>query len=170
MSATVKEVPLITREAFISAMESCVTGVQIVATDGPAGREGATLSGMTAISTEPGMLMICLNRASSLCSAIEENRGFSVNVLAEGQKMAAHAFSTFAQGEPRFADPHWTISPEGTPLLQGAIASFDCRLHQQLAVNDKVLLVGEVSAVYRHYGVPLARQARQYVLIQRDQY
>lgn len=170
MSATIKEVPLITREAFVNAMESCVTGVHIVATDGPGGNDGAILSGMTAISTEPRLLMICLHRHSSLCSAIEENRGFSVNVLAEGQKMAAHAFSMPAQDQPRFAAPHWTLSPEGTPLLQGAIASFDCQLHQQLTVNDRLLLVGEVTAVYRHYGVPLARQARQYVLIQRDQY
>lgn len=169
MSATVKEVPLITRDAFVNALESCVTGVHVVATEGPGGKQGAVLNGMTFVSADPRLLMICLHRDHPLCSSIEENRSFSINVLAEGQKTTAQAFSS-PPPDGTLTTGNWTVSSQGTPLLHGAIASFDCELHQQLEVNEQVLLVGEVNAVYRHHGVPLARHARQYVLIQRDQY
>lgn len=169
MSATVKEVPLITRDAFVNALESCVTGVHVVATEGPGGKQEAVLNGMTFVSADPRLLMICVNRDHPLCSAIEENRSFSINVLAEGQKTTAQAFSA-PHCSGLLKTENWTVSSQCTPLLQGAIASFDCELYQQLEINEQVLLVGEVKAVYRHYGMPLARQARQYVLIQRDQY
>ncbi|KAB8312493.1 flavin reductase [Erwinia endophytica] len=168
MHSTVRTLPLITRDALINAMESGVSGVYIIATDGAGGKAGGTISSLTFVSVEQRLLMICLHRDSPLCPAIEQNSGFSINMLSEGQKPLAQNFATASRHAQAFDPAHWSESAGGHPLLHGAVANFDCQLVNQLVLNSYVILVGEVNAVHRHPGVPLARQARQYVLIQRD--
>ncbi len=169
MAPTVQELPLMTRNAFIHALESGVTGINIIATAGSAGRAGAVVDTLTSVSADRKLLMICLHRDHPLCPIIEENRRFSINVLSEMQKPIAQAFSGPDAQREGFEHGHWTESPAGNLLLHGAIAGFDCQLYNQLALDSHVLLVGEVQTVHRHPGMPLAKQARHYVLIQRDQ-
>ncbi|WP_199257186.1 flavin reductase family protein, partial [Pantoea sp. BAV 3049] len=123
----------------------------------------------TFVSAEQRLLMICLHRDSPLCPAIEQNGGFSISVLSEVQKSLAQIFAAPTRNARTFNDSDWGESAEGQPLLHGAVASFNCQLANQLVLNSHVMLIGEVKTVHRHPGVPLARQARQYVLIQRDQ-
>ncbi|WP_147199872.1 flavin reductase family protein [Pantoea sp. MBD-2R] len=169
MHSIVKELPLITRDAFVSAMENCVSGVYLVASDGADGKAGGTLNSLTFVSAAQRLLMICLHRDSPLCPAIEQNGGFSINVLSELQKPLVQTFATSGRNAQAFDSPDWGESPEGHPLLHGAVANFDCQLTNQLVLNSHVMLIGMVKNVHCHPGIPLARQARQYVLIQRDQ-
>src|SRR5690349_11081057 len=73
------------REQFIAAMSLATTPVTVVATDGPAGRVGQTVSAMCSVSADPPTLLVCVHRRSPLWEAIEANGCFSVNLLSAGQ-------------------------------------------------------------------------------------
>ncbi|WP_312239717.1 flavin reductase family protein [Pantoea sp.] len=168
MSSSVKELPLSARDAFLHATESCVAGVNIVATAGPGGSAAVTANAMISVSGEPPLMMISLRRDSPICTAIEENRRFSINVLSEVQKPLALRFAMPQVDSDPF-DDDWTHESPASPQLKRAVASFDCQLQNRFVLNNHVVLVGEVQTIHRHPGIPLARQARQFVLIQRDQ-
>jgi flavin reductase (DIM6/NTAB) family NADH-FMN oxidoreductase RutF len=52
------------QEQFRDAMSHAVTGVNIVTTDGALGRYGLTVSAVSSVSTEPPMILVCVNRKS----------------------------------------------------------------------------------------------------------
>jgi hypothetical protein len=58
--------------------------VNIVTTDGPAGRAGFTASAVCSVTDEPPTLLVCLNRTASVYPAFEANGVLCVNVLARG--------------------------------------------------------------------------------------
>ncbi|MFS2222293.1 flavin reductase family protein [Pantoea sp. B65] len=158
----------LTQEAFISAIGNCVTGVTVVATDGPGGQYGMTVSSMSSVSAEPPLLMICLHRSSLLCQAIAENRHFSVNVLSEEQKTVAQIFAGQVKTHDRFAHGDWSPGLTRSPRLAGAVACFECQLHSQFELGSHRVLVGEALGVQSNPLAPLAWQARQFVLVQSD--
>ncbi|WP_414148079.1 flavin reductase family protein [Erwinia sp. BNK-24-b] len=170
MVSTVQALPSIARNAFINAMESCVTGVAIAASDGPGGQAGCTVTTFASLCAERRLLVIVLPSDQPFGSVVQANGCFCVNVLAEGQKALASLFTKTSPTSEAFTHGSWQSSAEGNPLLAGAVASLDCLLVERLTLYGCVLLTGEVTTVYRHHGTPLARQARQFVLIQRDQH
>ena len=50
--------------AFVEGMRGAVTGVNIVTTDGAAGRFGVTVSAFSSVSAEPPMVLVCINQRS----------------------------------------------------------------------------------------------------------
>ena len=64
---------------FLNAMSYFAAGVTIVATDGPSGIAGQTVSAFTSISADPPSILVCLNLDSSGCIPTTENGVFSVN-------------------------------------------------------------------------------------------
>jgi len=81
------------RQDFINAMSGAVTGVNVITTDGRAGRFGITVSAMCSVSADPPMLLACINRRSPVCSAILSNQVYCVNVLSASQRDLADSFA-----------------------------------------------------------------------------
>lgn len=158
----------LSRNAFIRALEHCVTGVAIIATDGPAGKFGAIVSAMNSVSAEPPLLMICIPHHENIFHVVDNNKYFSVNVLAEDQKEVAKMFAGQIKTDDCFAQAHWANGYHGIPLLSRALASFICQLHNQFELGNHTVLAGEVLDVKTRPVLPLAYQAQQYVLVQRD--
>ena len=68
---------------FVAAMRANVTAVNLVTTDGAAGRFGLTVSAVSSVSAEPPLILACLNRRSPAVSAIGRN---GVTVLPRGDR------------------------------------------------------------------------------------
>ncbi|MCZ4057998.1 flavin reductase family protein [Pantoea sp. LMR881] len=168
MSSIVEALPAtLMRNSFIRALERGVTSVHIVATSGMAGKQGAICVAVQPVSTSPALLMVSLHQANPLCDAINKNRLFSVNTLSEQQKSLVKTFSSDSEGD-RFDPAIWTEERPGAPRLDAAIASIECALHSQFEAGTQQLFIGEALNVHIHPGMPLAWQARQFVLLQRD--
>jgi Flavin reductase like domain len=58
---------------FRSAMRGAASGVTVVATDGPGGRFGQTVSAMCSVSADPPLVLICLHGRSPANDAIAAN-------------------------------------------------------------------------------------------------
>jgi flavin reductase (DIM6/NTAB) family NADH-FMN oxidoreductase RutF len=134
------------------------TGVTVVAA-----RHGPLLAGMTAnaiasISIDPPLLMASINRESETHVAIVGSHSFAISVLGAGQRSIAECFAlpTTAAKLQRFCDAAWHEAETGSPILDGAIAYFDCRLNTSYAAGTHTMFVGEiVSAGYEEGGEPL---------------
>ena len=152
------------RGAFIRAMRAAVTGVNVVTTDGPAGRLGLTVSAFSPVSAEPPMVLICINRRSPVRDAIVANEQFCVNVLSTEQRQLADTFSgQVAGGLPYdFAAGRWQQLATGAPALVAAVARFDCKLSAAIPAASHTILIGRAVAVDGEGGQPLLYTNRDY--------
>ncbi|WP_439272144.1 flavin reductase [Pseudochrobactrum sp. HB0163] len=135
--------------AYRNAMSQFAGAVNIVTTDGSAGRRGVTLSAGCSVSDNPATILICLQRIHTDNMMFIENGVFAFNVLHAGQKQLAEAFAGRNQlsTEERFALGQWDKMATGAPVLRGALASLDCRIISRQDHTTHHVLFGEVLAL-----------------------
>jgi flavin reductase (DIM6/NTAB) family NADH-FMN oxidoreductase RutF len=152
------------REDFVNAMSGAVTGVNVITTDGPAGRFGITVSAMSSVSADPPMVLACINRRSPACSAVRANKAFCVNVLSRWQRHVADTFAGHpAYGEPYdFASAMWMPGVTGVPRLVDASSVFDCVLEHAYDAGSHTIFIGRVVATSEGGGSPLLYAGRSY--------
>ncbi len=146
------------RARLRSMMGRFATGVTVVAA-----RHGPLLAGMTAngiasISIDPPLMMASISQKSETHRAMVGSHAFAVSVLADDQQPLAECFAqpTTASKLTRFCDAEWHEAETGSPILEGAIAYFDCRLTDRYPGGDHTIFVGEiVAAGYREDAAPL---------------
>ena len=63
----------VTKDAFRNAMSVLASAVNVVTTDGPAGRAGFTATAVCSVSDEPPSLLVCLNRSASVYDIFQAN-------------------------------------------------------------------------------------------------
>ncbi|HEY9224362.1 MAG TPA: pyrimidine utilization flavin reductase protein F [Variovorax sp.] len=132
---------------YRNAMSRLGAAVNIITTDGPAGRAGFTASAVCSVTDEPPTLLICLNRTASVYPAFEANGVLCVNVLAPGHQALSGVFGGKTPMDERFAAGRWHAGTTGSPMLDGAAVSFDCRVVRRTAVGTHDVLFCEVAAI-----------------------
>jgi flavin reductase (DIM6/NTAB) family NADH-FMN oxidoreductase RutF/DNA-binding transcriptional LysR family regulator len=154
------------RGRFVGAMSQAASTVNVVTTDGPAGRFGVTVSAMTSVSADSGpTLLVCINQQSRAAAALLENGVFCVNVLRDDQ---AHISDTFAgrfadRMSDKFACAQWTTLATGAPRVVDPLAAFDCRILSSERVGTHYVVYGAVQEVYlAESGAPLIYANRAY--------
>jgi flavin reductase len=153
------------RRRLRSLMARFATGVTVVAA-----RHGPLLAGMTAnaiatISIDPPLMMASIARKAETHVAILGSHAFGVSVLAHDQLPLAECFAqpTTARKLTRFCDAAWHEAETGSPILDGALAYFDCRLTTHQDGGDHAIFLGEiVAAGYREDAAPLIWYASGY--------
>lgn len=161
---SLSETPSAASGLFVQAMGRAVSGVTVVATDGPAGRFAVTVSAMSSVSAEPPLVLACIQRRCPANRAVRENGVFSISVLAAAQ---AHVSDTFA-GRPRTGEPfdfavgEWRQAATGAPCLSGAVATFDCALWSFHEAGSHTIFIGRVLAVAASEAAPLLYTGRRY--------
>jgi len=137
------------RQDFRDAMARLGAAVNIITTGGPAGRGGFTASAVCSVTDSPPTLLVCMNRGASAAPAMKANGTVCVNVVAAAQKEAAMVFAGFTKCTmaERFEAGIWTTLATGAPVLEGAVASFDCRVSEMVEKGTHLVVFGEVQAI-----------------------
>ena len=159
------------QRALRSMMARFATGVTVVAA-----RQGPFLSGMTAnavasVSVDPPIMMASISRRSETHQAIVGSHSFAISVLSADQQPLAECFAQpiTATKLQRFCDAPWHEAETGSPILDGAIAYFDCRLVERYDGRDHTIFLGEiVSAGSEEDADPLIWFASGYRRLGRD--
>lgn len=109
-----------TRE-FKRAMSQLTSAVNIISTDGPAGRLGLTVSAVCRGSDDPATVIVCINRSSRARDIFVENGRLAVNVLSGNQELLAMHFAgqTGVEMAERFEWDIWS-DLDGLPTLRDA--------------------------------------------------
>lgn len=135
------------KESFRDAMAKLGAAVNIITTDGGAGRAGFTASAVCSVTDEPPTLLVCLNRSASVYEAVTRNAVLCVNVLHGRHKALSNLFGGKTPMAERFDAAHWRTAETGAPLLDDASVSFDCRIVGGTAVGTHDVLYCEVVAI-----------------------
>ena len=125
---SVHELPIlpgVERDAFRNAMACLGAAVNIITTEGPAGRAGFTASAVCSVTDTPPTLLVCLNRSASVWPIFRDNGYLCVNTLAAGHEDLSTLFGGKTPMAERFAAADWHTLASGSPLLDGALVSFD---------------------------------------------
>jgi flavin reductase (DIM6/NTAB) family NADH-FMN oxidoreductase RutF/DNA-binding transcriptional LysR family regulator len=165
------------RQRFLSGMSHAACTVNVVTTNGSAGRHGVTVSAMVSVSadTPQPTLLVCIHHKSVVAEAVLANGVFCVSVLKDNQ---AHISEHFAgrrgvHGEAKFDCTEWATQVTGAPRVAEALVAFDCRVTASDRVGSHFVVFGSVQDIYvaeagapliyanRAYGVPRAFHPRQ---------
>jgi len=160
------------RSRFLAGMSRTACTVNVVTTDGPAGRAGVTVSAMSSVSadTPAPTLLVCVHHLSPAAAAIRANGRFCVNVLRDDQAPISDCFAgrIRPEGGDKFACAAWTTGESGSPRLVDALVAFDCRIESCQQVGTHLVFYGAVEAVEAtESGAPLIYAGRAYGTPQR---
>jgi flavin reductase len=139
----------VTSAEFRNAMARLGAAVNIVTTEGSAGRGGFTASAVCSVTDDPPTLLVCLNRTSSGHARLKANGVLCVNTLAAGQRALSDAFAGRGglEIEARFALATWSPLATGAPALDGAVVSFDCRIADVVEKGTHSVIFAEIEAI-----------------------
>lgn len=136
---------------YLEAMSRGVTMVNVVTTDGVAGRFGATVSAMSSVSADmnPPALLVCLHQDGHTASAVMDNGAFCLNILQELQRHVADCFAdrTRPASGDKFDCADWARTETGGWRLVDAMASFDCRVLKGEIVGTHYVIIGSVKDI-----------------------
>lgn len=136
---------------FLQGMSYAAATVNVVTTDGPAGKSGVTVSAMSSVSadTEKPTLLVCINDASAGAAPVIENGVFCVNILRDDQSFVSDTFAGRYgdKGEAKFGCADWTVLETGAPVMDDALASFDCKLTKDVIIGSHHVFFGEVQDI-----------------------
>ncbi len=121
--------------------------VNVITSDGPAGRCGFTASSVCSVTDDPPTLLVCLNRTSRNNARFKANAVLCVNVLTARHEALSAAFSGPLEAEERFAAARWTAASTGAPVLDDAGVAFDCRIAQVTEIGTHSVFFCEVEAI-----------------------
>jgi flavin reductase (DIM6/NTAB) family NADH-FMN oxidoreductase RutF len=151
-------------ERFRDAMRRTASGVAVLTTDGAAGRAGVTISTLCSLSMEPPSVIACVHQDNRALEIVLANGVFAANALTDGQSRVASAFAGQIPElrDNRFGAGTWRRLATGAPILDGALASFDCRMAEAFRFGTHRILVGEVVEVAARAGGPLVFSDRNF--------
>mgnify|MGYP001277986767 CR=1 FL=1 len=137
----------IDKNYFRNAMSNLGAAVSIVTTDGKDGPRGLTVSAVCSVTDTPPTLLVCLNRSNRSYEQFIANGNLCVNVLARGHEMLSGLFASSSDSKERFQNGDWSTLHTGAPVLNEAIASFDCKIINVSEVGSHGVLYSAVKAI-----------------------
>lgn len=149
-----------------SAMGAFASGVTIVTTLDGDRPVGTTASAFTSVSLFPPLLLVCLDQKSRTLAAVRRSGHFCINVLAHHQGDLAKLFAG-AGATDRFKDVEIGEGRLGAPVIGGALATIDCRLHAAHAAGDHDILIGRGLGVETRGGHPLIYSQGRFIDVPR---
>jgi flavin reductase len=136
------------QQAFRDAMSRLGAAVNIITTDGPAGRHGLTASAVCSVTDSPPTLLVCVRRAARAHDVLKVNGALCVNILAGRHQNLSDDFGRSGIAvDQRFAGGSWTHLATRAPVLIDAAASLDCRIAQVAEVGTHSVLFCEVEDI-----------------------
>jgi len=133
-----------TAQDFRTLFRRLTTGVALIAVAGEAGPIGMTVNSLTPVSLDPPLLLFCASLTSATAKRIAAVGAFSVNVLsADQQDVSMHH-----AGRP-LPEPTWRWQEnECIPWIEGANATFRCRLVAEHPGGDHRILIGGIDEMF----------------------
>jgi len=120
-------------------------GVYVVGVAAGDRRDGFTAAWVMQASFDPLLLALSINSSNASYELLHAGGGFTVNVLKQGQLDLARRFGTRSgRNEDKLAGIRWRPGRSGAPILEQALAYFDCELAGRHRAGDHELVLGLV--------------------------
>lgn len=138
---------------FKHALSHFASGVTIVTTAHEGADYGLTVASFASLSLNPPLVLVCIASSSSSHEPIVKSQKFGVSILASDQADVSGRFAS--RGADKFAGLEIRRGTLGVPLIANALATLECRVHQQISGGDHSIFIGEVVDTWTREGAPL---------------
>jgi flavin reductase (DIM6/NTAB) family NADH-FMN oxidoreductase RutF len=118
-------------------------GVYVIGVAGDGRPNAFTAAWVMQVSFDPLMFALSINRRHSSYALLRAGGGFTVNVLRRGQENLAMHFGKPASAD-KLAQVAWHESQRGAPLLDDALAWFECEFVRECPAGDHLVVIGRV--------------------------
>ncbi len=140
-----------TPEEFRAALGQLASGVSLLTVHDPEDGEdaGMTATSLLSVSLEPPLVLVSVRTDSRMDELLGRAETWAVSLLGEEHRTLASRFAMKGRLSDRllFADAAWHRGPHaGAPLVDGALATVECRTEQRIAAGDHTLVLGRVLA------------------------
>ena len=121
-------------------------GVYVIGVADGERRDAFTAAWVMQASFDPLLLALSINPDNASHPILHAGGSFTVNVLRRGELALARRFGTTSgRDEDKLAGVAWRPGARGAPILDQALAYFDCELHASLDAGDHELVLGRVT-------------------------
>ncbi|MDJ1652859.1 4-hydroxyphenylacetate 3-monooxygenase reductase subunit [Raoultella sp. Ech2A] len=137
------------RLRFRDAMSSLSAAVNVITTEGDAGRCGITATAVCSVTDTPPSVMVCINANSAMNPVFQGNGRLCINVLNHEQEVMARHFAgmTGVTMEERFSLSCWQKGVLGQPVLKDSLASLEGDISQVQAIGSHLVYLVEIKNI-----------------------
>lgn len=151
--------PAADSDSFRGALGAFVTGVTVITTDSIDGPVAIVANSFASVSLDPPLVLWSPAKASKRFEHFADARRFAVHVLAADQRDICAAIIA---SKTAIAKVPMHLSHCGMPIIEGALATFECNLETTHDAGDHVIVVGRVTRANHTGGDPLVFHAGKY--------
>ncbi len=138
----------LTDQALRKIRSLFASGVTVVTTVHEGKLRGVTVSAFSAVSLNPPLVMVCLANESESKDWIAESGIFAANVLSDEQEFLSERFAARAPiVNARFEGVPYRTAITGSPILDGSVGWYDCRVETVHDGGDHTIFIGRVEAI-----------------------
>jgi flavin reductase len=121
----------ISQADFRKALGCFATGVTVITVDEGGEVHGMTANAFSSVSLDPPLVLVCVGHQARTHAFLQAKKRFGVNVLAADQRAISeyYARATETHQHAERAGARFERTSHGTPVLYGALAYLECRLH-----------------------------------------
>ena len=145
--------PVFDPVALRHALAAFPSGVVAVAGTVEGREVGLAASSFTSVSLEPALLSFAVARTSSTWPVLRQAPRLGLSVLASHHDAVCRQLA--GPAEERFAGLPLEVTDGGAVLLDDAVASFECTIHEEVDAGDHVLVLLALQAIHEGSGDPL---------------
>jgi len=148
----------VTQADFRRALGCFATGVTVITVDYEGEVHGMTANAFTSVSLDPQLVLVCVDHKARTHAHLHAKKRFGVNVLASDQQAISQYYARPARTHEHAeeeAGARFDHTAQGTPVLHGALAYLECRLHTAQDAGDHTIFIAEVEDVVVREGEPL---------------
>jgi flavin reductase (DIM6/NTAB) family NADH-FMN oxidoreductase RutF len=159
----------VTSAEFREALGCFATGVTVITVDCEGQVQGMTANAFASVSLDPPLVLVCVDHRARTHAHLHAKKRFGVNVLSEDQQVISEYYARAAQDHghaEREAGARFDRTTHGTPVLNGALAYLECRLHTAQDAGDHTIFIAEVEEVVVREGNPLLYYRARYRTIE----
>ena len=134
------------------------SGVYVIGVADRERRNGFTAAWIMQVSFDPLLLALSINPENASYQLLHAGGGFTVNLLKHGQLDLARRFGTRSgRDEDKLAGLEWRRGRNGAPILEQALAYFECEVAGRVPAGDHEVVLGRVVAgeILDHHATPL---------------
>lgn len=147
----------IAQAEFRRALGCFATGVTVITVDQEGEVHGMTANAFTSVSLDPLLVLVCVDQRARTHAHLHAKKRFGINVLAENQRAISEYYAKSAETHQHAEEvgASFDRTQQGTPVLHGALAYLECRLHSAQVAGDHTIFIAEVEDVVMREGNPL---------------
>lgn len=148
----------VSNDDFRAALSRLASGVVLVtahepasSADGPRGEDaGMTATAFMSVSLDPPLVLVSVRNGSRMDDLLAEQPLWAASLLTENHRHIAGRFAMKGRISDRllFQEiPYRRGEVSGAPLIEGSLATLECRTEQRVEAGDHTLVIGRVLTV-----------------------